>query len=155
MRFDHLFSADFISSKAALAALVWFAGALSLFLLEMTAPGLYYFISLGCGALAASIGSLFDASLFVQLALCTAGSSISFFILKKIGSRHHHATTNVQALIGKEAHVERSIEPQKVGLVRVGREIWSATAEHHTTLHKGTVVKVIRVQGNKVIVRPL
>lgn len=139
-----------------LIGLTWGIAAFLLLLSEILFPGLYYFIALACGSLFACIATFFQVSLGSQVGLFFAGTLFSFLILKRISTRsqkHNHIHTNVTALIGQQAEVIRTISMHQPGLVRIGRETWSAAAEDHIIIERGTLVRIVRIQGNKVIVR--
>ena len=61
-----------------------------------------------------------------------------------------HIPTNTHALLGKRAVVVNEISPIQNGMVKIGGESWAASSEF--TCSVGSVVKVLRIEGNRVIV---
>jgi membrane protein implicated in regulation of membrane protease activity len=79
---------------------------------------------------------------------------ITFFIMQSMFARKNglKLKTNIDALHHAQAIVTKTIEPNKTGLVKVRCELWPATTLEHATLHPGTQVKIIKVNGNTLIV---
>jgi len=134
---------------------VWLATGIAFLILEVGTPGLLFFVSLSVGCFAAAICAFFDISFFYQLWAIPLITVASFGLLKKFitlrGPQKYK--TNVEALIGQEAIVTKIIEPYKGGYVRVKQEEWAALAEHNQTYYKDSKVVVIRIAGNKLIVK--
>lgn len=53
--------------------------------------------------------------------------------------------TNVELVIGKTGRVEKIITSSRAGQVKIGTEVWRATADHKIT--EGTKVTVQSVDG--------
>lgn len=139
---------------------VWLIIAVLFLLLEMGHPGLFFFLSFSCGALIASLVSLYSQSLILQSIIFLISTFISLFILKqwiakklRLGTKHTH--TNMYALEGKHAVVLQSITPTKPGLVKINGEIWTARSLHDGIIHKDVLVQVIRVSGAHVVVKKI
>jgi membrane protein implicated in regulation of membrane protease activity len=132
---------------------LWLIAGLLLLLLEVGTPGLFVFLSLACGAFVAAITAFCGMSLFTQCWAAIGGALISFVILKYffVGKKQRFAT-NIHALIGQEAVVIETIEPRKIGRVKVKGEAWPALCREPHILQKGTIVKIVRIEGNKLIV---
>jgi membrane protein implicated in regulation of membrane protease activity len=63
-------------------------------------------------------------------------------------------TTSSSGLLGRTGHVKTTVTPGNIrGKVKIEEEIWSATSDQ--VIPEGTKVIVERVEGVKVIVRPL
>lgn len=136
---------------------------------ELYNPGLFYFLSIACGASAAGLSALMFQTFDLQLAWFGAISALAWFVLKRIARSNRVAPyhqTNTDALLGKRALVtERIIYPDK-GYVKVGGELWPARLaldeytnqeDGKSTFQSGTVdvgesVQVIRVVGNHLVV---
>lgn len=72
------------------------------------------------------------------------------FLLKNTDEK-----TNVDSLIGKEAKLLKSISLGELGEVKLGDVVWTATTKDETPLSAGTLIKIVQVQGNKLIVQPI
>ena len=134
---------------------VWLIAGVLIMLLEIGTPGLFFFLSLACGAFVAALGAFLEFSLFSQCWLAVIGTIISFMLLKSFITRtkKNSPRTNVDALIGQKALVIQAIEPRSTGRVKVNGEEWPAIADHQTILQKGTIVHIIRIDGNKLLVK--
>lgn len=124
--------------------------------LELTHPGLFFFLSLsvgGCAALGTWIAGL---SLEIQ-AVSFAVSAVLAFVLLRAFVAHRkagtHHKTNVEGLIGKKAIVESRIAFPSSGLVKVHGEVWSARAQEQDVLNAGEFVEIVAVIGCHLIVK--
>jgi membrane protein implicated in regulation of membrane protease activity len=136
----------------------WLSAGLLCLLLEMGHPGLFLFVSLACGAFAASIMAFMGFEMWIQVVIALAVSGVSATILtlwlKKslvhVPKGHH---TNVYALIGKEGVVTASIDAHTIGKVKVGGEVWSARGVHNVAIAQGRRIKVVQVSGSHLLVQ--
>ena len=137
----------------------WLFVALGLMLLELLTPGLFFFVAFACGAISAFVAAFCGFSILVQLWIALFGSIVSFAVIKVFFATHKtknlDSKTNVDALIGQEAVVVEAIGVNQSGLVKVRRELWGAILKDGTMLQVGTTVKVVDIQGNKLVVRSL
>ncbi len=112
------------------------------------------------GAMAALVSSMFGAPLWLQIIVFLAFSFIVLifyrpFAVKYVNSKR--TRTNVNDLIGKEGKVTEDINnlDQKGRMLLRGMD-WSArTVDDNVHIKKGTVVKVIKIEGVKAIVEPI
>lgn len=133
---------------------LWLLAAIFLLFMELTAPGLFFFISFSIGCLVASILAFWSYSITIQCTGCLMGSIVAFFILHAIFIKKDNQKykTNIQALVQQEAIITSTIEPHKVGQVKVKGEKWPAVSDSHIILHKDTIVTITKIKGNKLIV---
>jgi membrane protein implicated in regulation of membrane protease activity len=132
------------------AWLVFIGAGLTLIILELL-------IGVDTGLDLVFIGTAFVLGGLITLALkswvwtaIVAGIICVLYVV--IGRRYiHHKTavnatkTNIDTIIGKNGIVERDIEPDKGGVVRVGYEKWRARAG--VSLKAGEEITVIGVNG--------
>jgi len=79
---------------------------------------------------------------------------LAFYMYKHIAPPGRPTTLSSDSLIGRIGLVKRDIHPGNIrGKVNIENEIWSATSD--AVIPEGTKVEVIKVQGVKVIVRPV
>ena len=109
------------------------------------------------GALAALLVSLFCTNFWAQLVVFLVVSTLCLALMRPIARRKftpHLRPTNLDLLLGKDAVVTEDIDNlAATGQVKVGGQIWTARSETETPIPKGTVVKVLRIEGVKIIVR--
>jgi membrane protein implicated in regulation of membrane protease activity len=63
--------------------------------------------------------------------------------------------TNVDSLVGKHALVVKNIGEFEKGEVKISGQIWSAISENNSEIAEGTKCEVLRIEGVRLIVRPL
>ena len=94
----------------------------------------------------------------MQCVVALSVSLVGFFVLRHYFSpkeKSEDIETNVGALVKHKGIVIQTIEPNKLGRIKVKGEEWPAVVEDGTVLQKGTVVKILRVEGNRLIVMGL
>jgi membrane protein implicated in regulation of membrane protease activity len=138
---------------------LWLFASLWLMGLELLAPGLFFFVAFACGAVCGAVAAFCGGSVIAQLWIALLGSIVSFIAIKIIFATHKSKNidnkTNTDALIGQEAVVVEVIGVNQSGTVKVKRELWGAILKDGTILQIGTTVKVVDIQGNKLVVRSL
>jgi membrane protein implicated in regulation of membrane protease activity len=105
------------------------------------------------GALFAMAASLFGAPIWLETIIFFVVSIVSliiFFPLVKKKLKVGMHKTNVDSIIGKEGVVVKKIAFNQVGQVNINGVIWPAAGENEHEIEE--IVKVIGVEGNKVIV---
>ena len=105
------------------------------------------------GAFFAMAASLFGAPLWLETTIFFVVSIVSlvlFFPLVKKKLKVGTHKTNVDSIVGKEGIVVKKIAFNQIGQVNINGMIWPATGEHEHETEE--IVKVIAVEGNKVIV---
>lgn len=134
----------------------WLAIGFVFLILEiLAAAGMFFFISLAIGCFGAAVCAVFDVPFFYQLWAMPLVTLASFVLLKKgiTFAKPKKLKTNVDALMGLEAVVLQPLEPYKGGYIRVRQEEWAAIAEDNQFYDKNTKVVVIRISGNKLVVK--
>lgn len=135
--------------------MLWVIFAVLLFLVEIVAPGAFYFACLGVGALIASVVSLAQVAWWVPWGAFLAGSVVLLFISRPLAhrlTRHGGQSSNVDALIGQRARVIEAIDPvTEKGTVRLGGEVWRAKAGE--AIPTESWVEVTAVEGTRVVVK--
>lgn len=111
------------------------------------------------GSLAAIVAALLGASLVVQVGIFLAVSGVLLALLRPFLRKYVAPSiqkTNVDSLIGKCCPVTDAIcNLESRGQVKIGGMVWSARSESGADIPEGTVVKVRRIEGVKLIVSPV
>jgi membrane protein implicated in regulation of membrane protease activity len=134
----------------------WLIIAFLFLICEVGHPGLFFFLSFGIGAVVAGLSTLITESAVIQSLLFLICSIIAAFILMmcfKKRMKQVHYTTNVEALIGKNGLVIKTIYHEQTGQVKIGGEIWSARSINNEKIEKEAVVEVIAIRGVHVLVK--
>ncbi|MCI8509316.1 MAG: NfeD family protein [Lachnospiraceae bacterium] len=109
------------------------------------------------GAFVAAIAGLCGANLVVQVILFVVVSVVLLALTRPIAVKHLDSKTektNAEALVGQNAYVLQTIDNVKeLGQAKVNGMEWTARAkEDSMIIQEGTVVKIVAIQGVKLIV---
>lgn len=109
------------------------------------------------GCAAAAISTIFTGNIWIQLAVFLAVSIVLVLCLRPIAAKltkKAETPSGAQRLIGKEAVVTEAIDNLAAkGAVQVNGAYWTARTESNDMkIEKGTVVKILRIDGVKLIV---
>ena len=141
-----------------ISAYIWLA-LLILFVVTEGASVSLVSIWFAAGALAAVIAALLGASVVVQTVLFLVVSVALLALLRPILKRYVNPRiqkTNADSLIGKECVVTEPIDNLKAcGRVKVGGMTWSARSVSGEDIPVGTIVKISRIEGVKLFVKPV
>ena len=137
-------------------AVIWLALAVIFLIIEAITVGLAT-IWFAAGAFAAFVLSLLNVLVLAQVVIFLAVSCCLLVFTRKIfveKLRTGSESTNVDALIGETGIVTEEIRPLTVGQVKINGQIWSALGKDDETIEKDRLVKVIAIEGVKLIVIP-
>lgn len=101
--------------------------------------------------------AIFDVPLWVQIVVFVVLSVAFIVLLRKpcmAKLNRGGAKTNADRNVGKECTLLTSVSFEKAGSVRLNGLTWTAVSEDEKeTIEEGTLVTVLRIEGNKVVVR--
>ncbi len=137
-------------------AFIWLAVIVICLIIEAVTLGLTTIWFAG-GALIAFIASLFRVPIVIQFFLFFIVSLALLFLTRPIAIKYFNKDrikTNVDTLIGKQAVVISEINNLKgEGTVILEGKEWTARSNaKHEILEDGMVVKILRIEGVKLIV---
>ncbi len=108
------------------------------------------------GALAALFAAALGAGLWLQITVFLGVSALALALFKPLSSKFlkpRVSATNADRVIGSAALVTETIDnTQAKGQVKVNGQVWSARSAQDIVIPAGTDVKVLRIEGVKVIV---
>ena len=137
-------------------SVIWLVAMVIMLVVEAMVPGLIS-IWFAIGALAALISALFHAPVWLQLVWFFAISILTLvltrpFVKKYVNSRV--TPTNADVVIGKDAVVTERIDNLHAqGAVMLDGKVWTArTEKEQVTVEAGETVRVLRIEGVKLIV---
>lgn len=108
------------------------------------------------GALAALFATALGAGLWLQITVFLGVSALALALFKPLSSKFlkpRVSATNADRVIGSAALVTETIDnTQAKGQVKVNGQVWSARSAQDTVIPAGSDVKVLRIEGVKVIV---
>lgn len=135
---------------------IWLIAAGIFFIVEMATVGFLVFW-FGIGALITMIISFFVPNVYIQSAIFVITSTLLIFLTKpfvnKFLSTDTSVATNAYSIIGRTGIVTKEINSiHGTGQVKIGGEVWSAKVKTDETIPVDTEVKVIEIDGVKVVV---
>lgn len=74
-------------------------------------------------------------------------------ICRKLLLKNANTKTNVDSLVGRKLKLLKTITKDDMGEVKINGVIWSAVAEDDEIINAGSEVEILRVEGNKTIVK--
>ncbi|HHY93513.1 MAG TPA: NfeD family protein [Firmicutes bacterium] len=136
----------------------WLIGAILLAVAELVTVG-FFIIWFAAGALVAMVAALAGTSLLGQGVLFVVSSGVLVVLTRPlvqrlVFSRASGPATAVDALPGREGLVLEGIAPFAPGQVRVDGVTWTAVSDEQT-IEAGTRVRVVKVDGVKLVVEPV
>lgn len=135
----------------------WMIISLFFLIMEMSSPGLFFFLSFFIGGIISALISLIYDSFIMQSLIFLSVSGGAFYVLsywvKKFIAHQHTLKTNIYALKGKHAQVTSLVTSSQAGAVRVGGQIWSAYSLRDEIIEKESIVEIIEVKGAYLIVK--
>ena len=137
-------------------AVLWLALAVVFLIIEGVTVGLTT-IWFAAGSFAALILSTFDAPFIAQVIVFLLTSFCLLLFTRKIfveKLKTGKVATNVEALIGETGQVIADVGPLDPGQVKVKGQEWSAVSSDETAIEAGRLVKIIAIEGVKLIVTP-
>ena len=138
---------------------IWVA-LLALFIIVEASTAQLLTIWFAVGSLAALITTFITDNIVVQVIVFVVVSAIALAItrpLVKKMTQTKKQPTNADMYIGKEAIVTEDINNLEAkGLVKVGGSVWTARTEvDNYTIPAGAHVTIVKIEGVKLIVRPV
>ncbi|XVG96361.1 NfeD family protein [Eubacteriales bacterium KG127] len=136
---------------------VWLIASIVFFIIEAITLGLTT-IWFGVGSICAMVSALLDLGIYIQIGVFLITSILSLMLTRKIfvdRLKTGTAKTNLDAIIGKSGIVDADIAPLKPGLVKIWGQSWTAATRCDDVIVKGSKVKVIAVEGVKIIVEKI
>ena len=138
-----------------LPSICWAAALIVFAVVEGVTVGLVS-IWFAIGSLAALITSVFTDNLLVQVIVFLAVSLVALLIIRPMARRAtetRRVATNADRAIGAEGVVTEEIDNLKgQGQVTVAGVVWTARADGDEVVPRGAKVRVLRIEGVKVIV---
>lgn len=139
---------------------IWLIIAGVCFIIEMATVGFFVFW-FGVGALVSMIVSIFaPENLVLQATVFVISSVILLLATKPLVDRFTKKDKKVEmnstSNIGKKGIVTQDVNPiEGVGLVKVAGEVWSAKTSDGSKIEKGSEVKVVKIDGVKLVVEQI
>ena len=93
----------------------------------------------------------------IQLVIFIVLSAVLILSLRKITKnfllKNSNAKTNLASIIGTKVRMIEMTDFDSVGTVKINGVTWSAVGEKGETIESGTVVEIMKIEGNKLFVK--
>ena len=136
--------------------IVWLVVTAICLLVEFITPSALVSIWFVVGGIVALLLSLFNCMTMIQIIVFVVVSIASIIILRPIATRYvqvNKVATNADRIIGEEAVVLKAISKDEWGQVKVFGSVWSAISVDEMFIDKNERVKIIAIDGAKLIVK--
>ena len=146
--------ADILALSPAMLNLIWIGLFIILLIIEVFTVGLTT-IWFAIGAVAALIANQLHASYIIQLIVFIIVSIICIMMVRPLASnylRGNIISTNADRAIGKKAVLIKEITNDAWGEVKVNNVLWHCISVDNKPIAKGTTIKVLAIEGAKLIV---
>ena len=138
--------------------LVWLGVGLLAVVLELLTASALVSIWFAVGACAAALVSLLDFSIGIQIAVFVIMSFLSMLIVRPVAARYLRGNvvrTNADRYIGEKGIVTKKITSNDWGEVKIQGTIWHAVSVEDEEIEEGRRVKVVAIEGAKLLVMKL
>ena len=136
-------------------SVVWLVLMVLLFIIEAATAGLTV-IWFALGALAALIAALFGAQIWLQVLWFLVVSIATLWFTRPLALKYlngRSVATNADRVVGREGVVCEDIDNLAgTGAVKLDGKEWTARSDSGANIPSGSVVKVRRIEGVKLIV---
>lgn len=141
-----------------LPSVIWLALLILFAVVEAATVGLVS-IWFAAGALAGLLSTFFTDNVWLQVGVFLVVSAVTLALARPLARKFFtpkQIHTNADRVIGREAVVSEAIDDLRgTGAVKVGGTEWTARTEAPQSIPLGAVVKVLRIEGVKLIVAPV
>ena len=138
-------------------SLFWLVAMVLFGVLEAVTVGLTS-VWFALGALGALVAAAASAPVIVQIVVFLGVSFLTLLLVRPLAQHYvndRKVATNADRVIGREAVVTEDIDNiQGKGRVSISGADWTARAEDDQPIPAGSTVRVLRIEGVKVIVAP-
>lgn len=138
--------------------LVWLGVGLLAVVLELLTASALVSIWFAVGACAAALVSLLDFSIGIQIAVFVIMSFLSMLIVRPVAARYLRGNVvraNADRYIGEKGIVTKKITSNDWGEVKIQGTIWHAVSVEDEEIEEGSRVKVVAIEGAKLLVMKL
>lgn len=92
----------------------------------------------------------------IQIAVFVVVSALLIIFVRKYAQKllfkNMQAKTNIDTLIGKEVRLLEETDFEKNGSVKINDIVWTAVSSDGKLIKKDSLVKIVNIEGNKLIV---
>lgn len=137
---------------------IWIGIAIAGVVVELLTPTALVSIWFTVGALAAALCEMAQLPEMLQVAVCLIVSGLLILIVRPFGVKYLRGKitpTNADRFIDEIAVVTKRIDEQSWGEVKIQGILWSAVSVDHEEIEVGKRVRVVAIEGAKMLVRSI
>lgn len=135
---------------------IWIGICIASILIELLTPTALICIWFGVGAIFGALTALLDLSLWIQITSFLVVSLVSMLLVRPFAThylRGNTIATNADRFIGSIGIVTKNISRDEWGEVKVQGTSWHAIAVDNSDIEELVNVKVIAIEGAKLLVK--
>ncbi len=135
---------------------IWLTLFIILLIVEVVTPSTLVAIWFAFGSAVAMLCNVLNLSVFMQFTAFFLVSLLSMFFVRPLVAAYLKPTsvpTNYDRVIGETAVLIKPIENGEWGTVKVLSTLWHCTNVNQEEIPAGTMIKVVAVEGSKLIVQ--
>ena len=140
------------------ATAIWLVIAIALIIGEVLTVGLT-FLWFAVGAVAGLLVAWLHGPVWLQLVAAVLVSALALALVRPVAARFFspkHTPTNADRILGSTALVTQGIDNgAEQGQVKIAGQVWTARSQQNVVIPAGREVKVLRIEGVKVIVEAI
>lgn len=136
--------------------LTWLIVGIAAVVLELITPTALVSIWFAVGSVVAMLLAFFQAALEIQIVCFVFVSVVAMLIVRPVAThylRGNTVATNADRCIGQICILTKAISETKWGEIVWNGVAWSAVSVNNESIEEGTKVKVIAIEGAKLIVK--
>lgn len=137
---------------------VWVTIILVAVIIELVTPTALVSIWFALGGIIAAILAFLGVDISIQVIMFIVVTLATMLLLRPMTTKYlrgNTIATNADRLIGESAVVTKSIELEEWGEVSIKSTYWSAVSLNKKSIAKGIKVKVIAIEGAKLVVKKI
>lgn len=136
--------------------MIWIGISIAAVIFELLTPSALVSIWFAVGGVIGILLAALNVPLWAQITAFLVVSVVSMIVVRPIASRYlrgNIVATNADRCIGEIGIVTKKISEDAWGEVKVNGTLWSAVSVEHETIDAHEEVKVIAIEGAKLLVR--
>ena len=140
---------------------IWLVTSATFVVGEIAMAGPFFLLPFGVGAAVATVVAFAGADASWQWLTFVVVSGGSFAAVRPLARRLERGGNPIGVgagrLVGETGVVIADLtpDPEQMGVVRIGREEWNAETPDQGHLAVGTRIEVLRIEGTRVVVKPI
>ncbi len=111
-----------------------------------------------CGAIVAILLDLLGVDQNIQILVFFVISLLCMIVVRPLASRYlrgNTTATNADRLVGEVGVVNKTIQMSEWGEVYIKKTYWSAVSVDRTSIEEGCEVRVLAIEGAKLVVKKI